>query len=819
MKEYKEAVECIYSENENLIILGLTGRTGSGCSTVANILSTKEYPNLDINFEDDQFSKTERYKQNIITDYMKSSRWFPFTVIELSSVILSCVFEKHSKNEFKSDLLIKYLVDLQNNQEGANFRIDSFNQLKLELEGMEYIFKEVQEHPIDQLNELFQKKTDVTNSEQIKKMKDYYNFYIDKLKIFKKRFRETLSKYTCFEEKKSKMQDDLPVKYHLYTYLLQKFGNNVRASGNPYDSRFKQDAYLDFSKRIELFIELIRYYDSAILNKKTRICIETIRNPFEAYYLKERYRAFWLMSINSENNERIERLPHLDKDELKSLDNVEYPQSLKDEEIFYHQNIGTCLEVADIHILNKQARNLKYFFLTSQLLKYVALMLHPGLITPTSIERCMQLAYNAKYNSGCLSRQVGAIVTGTDFSVKSVGWNDVPKGQLPCNLRDVHEYCNSKNSERYSDYEITDENFEKALKSIDKKLDYSKLCGRHFPYCFKDIHNGIKDDKNQVYTRALHAEENAFLQISKYGGQGVEDGFLFTTASPCELCAKKAYQLGINEIYYIDPYPGISQNHILSFGKEGNPKMKLFYGAIGEAYISLYKPKLPYKDELSLLSGIKPKKIANNKENMSAPQPGSKDMHYKNMEITMEFSSRENIQSTREVEFQILNGSYEFLERGITWTGSSYDGTEIISPKEIYNIEELSEDSSPYKYKYKIIFDSEKKKGDNVSYSICTNVKDESHLMHPYFAHLVKSPIDNMIIKLVIPKKFDFIENPKAVRYADLKMETEYNGNDSLQIKEEDNKIIYFLEVKKPLLFYSYSIEWEWKKLEVKREV
>lgn len=36
----------------------------------------------------------------------------------------------------------------------------------------------------------------------------------------------------------------------------------------------------------------------------------------------------------------------------------------------------------------------------------------------------MQLAFNVKYNSGCLSRQVGAVVTGNDFSVRSVGWND-----------------------------------------------------------------------------------------------------------------------------------------------------------------------------------------------------------------------------------------------------------------------------------------------------------------------------------------------------------------------------------------------------------
>ena len=89
------------------------------------------------------------------------------------------------------------------------------------------------------------------------------------------------------------------------------------------------------------------------------------------------------------------------------------------------------------------------------------------------------------------------------------------------------------------------------------------------------------------------------MQIIKYGGSGIEGGLLFTTASPCELCAKKAYQLGIKEIYYIDPYPGIAENHILKGGLN-NPELVLFSGAIGRAYHRLYSPIVPYKDELDI---------------------------------------------------------------------------------------------------------------------------------------------------------------------------------------------------------------------------
>lgn len=295
--------------------------------------------------------------------------------------------------------------------------------------------------------------------------------------------------------------------------------------------------------------------------------------------------------------------------ELFSLDQMEYPEKVQNNyEIFYHQNIQSCLEIADVYIYNPNIQNHKYYYLTEQIVKYIALILHPGLVAPTHLERCMQLAFNAKYNSGCLSRQVGAVVTGTDFSVRAVGWNDVPKGQVPCNLRCVEDYCLNKDEESFSEYELNDHLFSETLYAIKEEVLPDN--DRQFAYCFKGIYNGLTGKDNQVHTRALHAEENAFLQISKYGGAEIQGGKLFTTASPCELCSKKAYQLGIKEIYYIDPYPGISSSHILKFGRNGNPKMILFTGAIGNAYIALYSPIMSYKDELELYTGVSVKEIA-----------------------------------------------------------------------------------------------------------------------------------------------------------------------------------------------------------------
>ena len=91
---------------------------------------------------------------------------------------------------------------------------------------------------------------------------------------------------------------------------------------------------------------------------------------------------------------------------------------------------------------------------------------------------------------------------------------------------------------------------------------------------------------------------------------------LFTTASCCELCSKKAYQLGITEIYYIDTYPGISRAHILESGVN-RPQMLLFKGAIGRAYVNLFTPFLPLKDEIEELTDVKVKKVIDLKAQQS----------------------------------------------------------------------------------------------------------------------------------------------------------------------------------------------------------
>ena len=265
--------------------------------------------------------------------------------------------------------------------------------------------------------------------------------------------------------------------------------------------------------------------------------------------------------------------------------------------VFYAQDIDSCVCNADVYLFNNATgetdveNNCR---LLEAVVRNVSLAMYPCLVRPTPVERCMQIALSAKVNSGCLSRQVGAVVTDAQYNILAIGWNDVPCGEVPCAYKNFTDICSSADQEAYSDYELHNADFRKRLADYANIYGAQKinLRGLPFNYCFKDIH---KNGKDPMRSRAMHAEEKALALC----GREAEGGYLFTTSSPCEMCSKNAKNHKIKKIFYLEAYPGISQAQYTNSGDRDNrAELILFSGAVGRAYMQMYTPLLPHKDVL-----------------------------------------------------------------------------------------------------------------------------------------------------------------------------------------------------------------------------
>lgn len=604
----EKAIKNIYDEREQFIVIGLTGRTGSGCSTVSGILETAKFEDLCLHEPQTyNFSTNEERKYQIIYNYAKE-HWKEFTSISMTDMIFTFILEK-SFEEF-NNIYTSIFTNRDDLPEINGIECD-YTKLHGEineivngkiggsLDSTDFKWKEILED-IGKIklsiknalkNYSFDEIINDSVQETIGEIKDELSSGKEKVEIINS---INLLTKQCKINSSSK-------KISAYTYFLQEIGNRIRHHGSIDDSiLFSGEHMYALSRRANGFIKAIRKSCTNAF-----ICLDAIRNPYEATYFQDRYSAFFLVAVSTDDGERIRRLgKEMSHSQIKALDEKEYPSKLKGELKFMNQDIGACMQLADIYLYNPYEATEGKYFITESIVKYVTLIKHPGLITPTSVERCMQVAYNAKLNSGCLSRQVGAVITDSNCSIKAVGWNSVAEGQVPCNLRNIENYLKNKDVSSFSTHEIEDEDFTKHITTkYAGKIHCDKLNGRVSSYCFKDEYEEITHEKNQVHTRSLHAEENAFLQIVKYGGEGIKGGKLFTSASSCVLCSKKAYQLGIKDIYYIDPYPDIATKHILSFGKDKSkcPQCHLFYGAIGRAYTCLFTQRIAIKDELSCL--------------------------------------------------------------------------------------------------------------------------------------------------------------------------------------------------------------------------
>jgi deoxycytidylate deaminase len=390
---------------------------------------------------------------------------------------------------------------------------------------------------------------------------------------------------------------------------LQDLGNELRAEyGNSY--------------LIKRLLENIK-----VEGNYRGIIVDSIRNDGEVHTLKQ-FPYFYLFSIQADQSIRCDRTIKIGK--FKNKEEF-YKADERDqaEDIPYGQQVKKCNYLADIIIINdkdihKDAVKDKNQFINDIYNRFILLieLKKEGKPTPQHIpsidETLMTMAYVESRRSSCLKRKVGAIIASIDvipqesFFDKSIcesvhvvssGYNEVPFGAVPCIFTEYGK-C-------YRDY---------LLEEHAKKINYCPTCGKKVelplikckcgyetanylrvcPQCKREleIEYFCPDCDTEVFKeylqtdgklldmcRALHAEENAILNLIKTGGKNFHNLVLYTTTYPCNLCANKIVAAGIKKVIYADPYPMREAKDIL---EKGGVKTEKFQGIKSLAFFRLF---------------------------------------------------------------------------------------------------------------------------------------------------------------------------------------------------------------------------------------
>lgn len=292
------------------------------------------------------------------------------------------------------------------------------------------------------------------------------------------------------------------------------------------------------------------YLASAVCEKinqdKTKnYVVDSIRNPEEINFLRKSFAQFFLFGVFAEPDLRWKRVSEKYNNDRRAFDEDDKRDS--NEGIGYGQRVTDSFRMSDIILLNNENiiegnKNEELFL--AKLKRDVNLIEEKEVFAPTHVETNMAIAYAESMRSSCLKRKVGAVIVDLAGAVVSSGYNEVPAANNTCKC----EYGMCYRDKLKKDYR---ESLDSTIRKEKEREEAYKLFKKNF--------------KILDYCRALHAEENAILNVARVGASAaLPASTLFTSTYPCNLCANKIAQVGIKHIVYFEPYPMEEAKKILT---------------------------------------------------------------------------------------------------------------------------------------------------------------------------------------------------------------------------------------------------------------
>jgi deoxycytidylate deaminase len=285
--------------------------------------------------------------------------------------------------------------------------------------------------------------------------------------------------------------------------------------------------------------------------------IDQIKHPDEVVLLRTVYRNnFYLVGVMSLEANRKTRL----KDEGLTPELIEHVVNRDRKEGHkFGQQLEKAFKLADYFIHHPLGVDEA---IPEQVERFIHLTHGDNAITPTKHEHAMYVAYSTAMKSSCLSRQVGASITDIAGRLIAVGTNDVPqyKGGLyssenPADDRcfKTHKICEN-NAEKKRRFAKIKSGIETKFAEVFKDGEMAKVAEANVDAIADFVYeqSGIPDLIE--FSRAVHAEMDALISLTRGGGGSTVGGSLYATTFPCHNCARHIIAAGIDKVFYIEPY-------------------------------------------------------------------------------------------------------------------------------------------------------------------------------------------------------------------------------------------------------------------------
>jgi len=283
--------------------------------------------------------------------------------------------------------------------------------------------------------------------------------------------------------------------------------------------------------------------------RRVAFLVDSLKHHEEVHFLRQIYgNNFYFVGILSSEQHRLNRLieeARTDPSSAKQLIDRD-----RKEHLSHGQQLDKALKLADFFIRNTPGMTAT---VETQVRRFCKLMHGAVDVTPTQDEFGMYVAHSSSLASACMSRQVGAAILSRDGTVISTGCNDVPKAG-----GGLYQFSSGSSDSRcvmqLNAYCHNDSEKEQIRKEIFKILINNEIDEG----LAEKISNSIKKETRLgdliEFSRAVHAEMDALISVSRKGGASVLGAALYTTTYPCHNCARHVIASGISKVIYVEPY-------------------------------------------------------------------------------------------------------------------------------------------------------------------------------------------------------------------------------------------------------------------------